>query len=69
MWFGRLISKAFLLEKIHFKVHVTIQKVLLLKKSGDIYAEKEELGNLDEIFSMMMHLLVDIEENLILHRS
>ena len=56
------------LEKIHFKLHATVQKVLFLKESGDIYAEREELGNLDKILSMMMHLLVDIEENVILHR-
>lgn len=57
------------LEKIHFKLHETVNKVLLLKESGDLLAEKEELGNLDKILSMMMHLLVKIEEKLILNRA
>ena len=56
------------LEKIHFKLHATVQKILLMKKSGDMYTEKEELGKLDKILSKMMLLLVKIEEDLILDR-
>jgi len=56
------------LEKIHFTLHETVKKILLLKKSGDIHTEKEELGKLDKFLSMIMILLVKIEEDLILSR-
>ena len=53
------------LEKIHVELHSTVKNIILLKQSGNIYAEKEELEKLDKILRKVMFLLVDIEQKLL----
>lgn len=53
------------LEKIHAELHSTVKKIMFLKHSGKISAEKEELEKLDKILRKIMFLLVDIEGKLL----
>jgi len=53
------------LEKIHVELHSTVKKIISLKQSGNISAEKEMLENLDKILRKIMFLLVDIEQKLL----
>ena len=53
------------LEKIHIALHLTVKKIISLKLSGNIFAEKEELEKLDKILRKIMFLLVDIEQKLL----
>ena len=50
------------LERIHVELHATVKNVILLKKTGRISAEKEELEKLDKILRKTLFLLVEIEQ-------
>jgi hypothetical protein len=53
------------LEKIHVELHSTVKKIIMLKQSGEIPDQEEELVKLDKILRKIMLLLVDIEEKLL----
>jgi hypothetical protein len=53
------------LEKIHVELHSTVKKIIMLKQSGEILDQEEELVKLDKILRKIMLLLVDIEEKLL----
>jgi methyl-accepting chemotaxis protein len=53
------------LEKIHVELHSTVKKTIMLKQSGRILDQEEELVKLDKILRKIMLLLVDIEEKLL----
>jgi methyl-accepting chemotaxis protein len=53
------------LEKIHVELHSTVKKIIMLKQSGGIPDQEEELVKLDKILRKIMLLLVDIEEKLL----
>ena len=53
------------LEKIHIELHSTVKKIIMLKQSGEIPDQEEELVKLDKILRKIMLLLVDIEEKLL----
>jgi len=53
------------LEKIHVELHSTVKKIIMLKQSGRIPDQEEELVKLDKILRKIMLLLVDIEEKLL----
>lgn len=50
------------LEKIHVELHATVRNIMLLKQSGNISAEKEELEKLDKILRKTLFLLVEVEQ-------
>ena len=50
------------LEKIHVELHATVRNIILLKQSGNISAEKEELEKLDKILRKTLFLLVEVEQ-------
>jgi len=53
------------LEKIHVELHSTVKKIIMLKQSGEIPDQEEELVKLDKILRKIMLLLVEIEEKLL----
>jgi methyl-accepting chemotaxis protein len=53
------------LEKIHVELHSTVKKIIMLKQSGKILDQEEELAKVDKILRKIMFLLVDIEEKLL----
>jgi len=53
------------LERIHVTLHSTVKNIISLKQVANIYAEKEELEELDKILRKVMFLLVDIEQKLL----